>query len=541
MPKQDELQGNKKNSSSQPLKWKPARIIFGLSVITVCAKIFGFIEKIVIAHFLGTSETADVYFAVMGITLTIVFLTKELVYPSVLPVFSRALTESPQLSGHLFRKILFATVGPLAIVAVSLAVLAPFAVKILVPGFSEAQQKITVYLLRLLAPGIVFLSLTMVTYTILNAKKRFWVSAIGEMSFKILIVVGLLVLLPFLGIYTVAPIIFVGALGCLAYHLSGLDERRYILKFCTDNSENQFFKDILKLMAPLVIGAVFSHISILVDNMLASKLPTGQISYLNYAKRIIDAVVLIGPVAIVTVVYAQASHLTSLKQHKELTQLIYKTFRILLFISLPLSCILIMQRQPFLQCIFQHGRFAASSTFETSRALLIYSFGLITFSLEGLFVYSFFALSDTQTPIKLGIICVFIDIILAVILLRFFEHRGIAGALVISKTIKVILLANCLSRKLKGLFDVKMIFFVLKLLVATTLLWVVLRFFANINNSSSFVHTAVFRLILPVAIGILVFLGSSYLLNISELGIIVSIFTHKRKQAKLLGGANNDA
>ena len=80
-------------------------------------------------------------------------------------------------------------------------------------------------------------------------------------------------------------------------------------------------------MGPLVIGVVFSHLSGLVDNMLASTLPTGHLSYLGYSKKLIDAILLIGPVALVTVVYSQLSHLALEPTKDEFKRLFIKAFR----------------------------------------------------------------------------------------------------------------------------------------------------------------------------------------------------------------------
>ena len=55
------------------------RIVCSLSAIALCAKAFGLAEKFVIAHYFGTSETTDVYFASTAILFSIVFLLKELV------------------------------------------------------------------------------------------------------------------------------------------------------------------------------------------------------------------------------------------------------------------------------------------------------------------------------------------------------------------------------------------------------------------------------------------------------------------------------
>ena len=503
-------------------RWQIHSVVGSLMIITVFAKIFGFAEKIVIAHYFGTNTTADVYFLVMTLILSLVFFIRELIYPTLLPVFTQTLSEPGSLSGDLFKKSFLLVTTFLLVSALSVVTFAPSITGIYAAGFSDLQQKMTVYLLRLLAPGLVVLGLMMVTYTALNARKKFLVSAFGEMALKMLIVVGMIVIIPWMGVYAIAPVACIGGLICLLFHLYYLPERRSFFQSNSVSARKQF-KKVLYLMGPLILGVFFSHLSGLVDNHLASRLPEGQLSYLNYAKKIIDAVLLIGPIAIVTVVYAQLSHLASQEKQQEMAALISKAVRVLLYLSVPLACMLLMLKDPFLRCLFQHGKFDISSTAGTSRALAIYSLGLVSFSLEALIVYSFFALSDTKTPVILGIICVILDIILAVAFLRTYAYLGIAAALVISKTIKVVMLGQRLRLKVEGLWNISMITFIAKLTVACALLSITVKYINAPYASNALISTAVFNLMIPALAGIFVLLLASYLLKIEETRMLISI------------------
>ena len=90
----------RKNVELGSIKGKTAigRAALGLSIIAVFSKAFGFAEKLIVAHFFGTDTQADVYFASMGIVLSLVFLVKELIYPSVLPVERCALRHSESIA-----------------------------------------------------------------------------------------------------------------------------------------------------------------------------------------------------------------------------------------------------------------------------------------------------------------------------------------------------------------------------------------------------------------------------------------------------------
>jgi putative peptidoglycan lipid II flippase len=512
-----------------------AGIVFSLSAIAVLAKVFGFAEKIVIAYFFGAGETTDVYFASVGVVLSVVFIVKELVYPSLLPVFAQSMSESATASAGLFRKVFFSA-AVLLVAATAGLILFPGAVaRILVPGFSASLRQTTSGLLRLLAPAVLFLGLTMVTYTTLNARRRFVTAALTETGLKLFVVTGLLALVPWLGIRAVAVVLGAGALACLSAQLYFLPERRRLFKPAQTAEQSRHFTRMLVLMGPLALGVVFSHISGWVDTVLASTLPRGQLSYLGYSKKVIDAMLLIVPVALVTVVYSQLSHLASAKEHEKFRLLTTKAFRILVYLSVPAACVMIGLREPIVRFLFQRGQFDAASTFGTSRAFAVYAFGLVTLFLEPLFVHSFFALSDTKTPVKYGILCVFLDIGLAILLLRRFESLGIAGAFVISKTIKIVILGAILHRRVR-IFELGLIGFSAKLAVTSAAVWVVLKLLLGIDNPDSFLYTAICDLMLPAAGALITFILFSYVLRFDEFKAVWSLLRFRKAAVSTLYG-----
>jgi len=530
------VQNNQEEPATIRSKTSIGKVVFGLSALAVCAKVFGFAEKVVIARFFGTSDTADVYFASMGIILSIVFFIKELVYPSLLPVFSDCLPKSYSLSGALFRKMFLSAGGFLAVIAVGMVAFSRFITGLFLPGFSESKQHITSNLLSVLSPGMFFLGLAIVSYTVLNARKRFLAAAWPDTVFKLFIVAGLVVLLPFFGIHSLAIVIGIGGLGCLLAQLYFIPETKSLFRFQKDVDDEGHFWKVLSLMGPLVVGVIFSHVNVLVDNMFASKLPGGQLSCLGYSKKLIDAILLIGPVALITVVYSQLSYLASTKDYEELTLLVGKIFRLLIYTCLPVTCLLIALKYPIVKCLFQRGHFGVDSTFKTSQAFMVYSAGLIVFSLETLLVYTFYALSDTKTPVKLGIVCVFLNIGLAILLLKHFEYLGIAAALIISKAIKIIMLIYGLCIKLKGLFDLSIVSFSARSIIATTAMWLIVKYLSGGNVTGSFLSDVLFNLVLPAIGGMLAFILCSCLLRIDELKEIMLLLRGK----EIFGGVQRN-
>ena len=499
----------------------------GLSVIAVFAKVFGFVEKLIVAHFFGTEAQADVYFASMGIVLSAVFLIKELIYPSVLPVFAQTLKISFFASSDLFRKIFFRLLSILAVFAVIAVLFSDVITGTLLPGFSEDKKLLTSSLLRFLAPGCFFMCLMTFTQSILNCRKNFLKAALPETVFKLFIVLGLIVFVPVMDIYAVAVAVLVGSILAFIIQFVFIPESKAVLAYSVYNANDEYSR-VLKLMGPLVLGVVFSHISGLVDNMLASTLPTGQLSFLGYSKKLIDAILLVGPVALITVIYSQLSHLNAEGKLNEFKGLFIRALRLILFISIPAGVVLVMLRVPVVATLFERGKFTAQSTAGTSQALFIYATGLVTFAVETLVVYSFYALSNTKVPVRAGIFGVLLDIILAVTLIGPFGFAAIAWAFVFSKTVKVIILLLVMNRKFKFLCEGVFLNFILKVSASCLVSAFCLYMLKDLNPGGSFFTTFLFNLALPAAGFAVAFLLCCWMLKIEELNFFLSILLRKK-------------
>jgi putative peptidoglycan lipid II flippase len=498
------------------------KIAVSLSVIAVFSKIFGFAEKLIVAHFFGTDAQADVYFASMGIILSIVFLARELIYPSVLPVFAQAIKTSFTASSAFFKKLFLWLVVILAVFVSMTALYSNAVTAVLVPGFSEDKKLLMSSLLKFLAPGCFFMCLMTFTQSVLNCRKSFLKAAIPEAGFKLFIAAGLIILIPIMNIYALAMAACIGSILAFAIQFIFIPESKAVLSTHIYKAHDEF-NTTLKLMSPLVLGVVFSHLSGLVDNMLASTLPTGQLSFLGYSKKLIDAILLVGPVALVTVVYSQLSHLIAEGKPDEFKALFVRTFRLILFISVPTAIMLIMLREPIIAALFERGKFTKASTLGASEALFIYGTGLVIFSIEALIVYSFYALSNTKTPVRTGILGVLLNVALAVIFVRPFGFTAIAWAFVFSKTVKVIILLWAMDQKFRFLNNSEFINFILKVVAISLFSAFSLYLIKSIGPTST-----VFNFSVPAAGFGLVFAIGCWLLKIKELNYLTSIVLRKK-------------
>jgi murein biosynthesis integral membrane protein MurJ len=272
-------------------------------------------------------------------------------------------------------------------------------------------------------------------------------------------------------------------------------------------------------MVPLIIGIVFSQLSTIVDNMFASTLATGSVSALAYSKKLVEMPVVVLPYAIGIVIFPFFAELAISKEREKLIEMLMHAVKILAFIFIPAAVGLIILRDPVVSIIFKRGAFDAHSAELTSSALFYYALGLFTFAVEVILVQFYFSMSDTRTPIAVGIGCVLLNILVTVILIRFMAHCGIALALTISKTIKVIILYGLLKRKLPEIRLSQPTIFFVKLGAASIVMGLCVGYVSGrlpFMDSQSVSGQAA-GLLISVLSGCIIFIAVLFILRLGEL------------------------
>jgi murein biosynthesis integral membrane protein MurJ len=434
--------------------------------ITVAVKLFGFLEKMILAYFFGTSLEVDAYLIAVSIPLTVFILVREIIEPSFLPTFMESIKNEDESAGwKLFSIVMNSLIILLGVVALAGILGAPWCVSVFAPGFEGIQRILAIKLTRVVLPASLFLGLSTLTYITLNSYKRFAVPAIGDLFFKGVVIGVLALSYKALGIYGLAAGMVLGAFSRLLVHMIGLWKKRRLYSLTFDYKYPPCGR-MGKLMLPLIAGIAFSQLSVLVDNMFASTLETGSLSALAYSKKLVEMPVIVLPYALGIVIFPFFTELAILKEKDRLFAMLIHAVKIIALIFIPLAVGMIVLREPIIKFVFERGAFDARSTDITSSGLLYYSLGLFTFAVEAILVQFYFSMSDTKTPIAVGIGCVLLNILITVLLIKPLAHCGIALALSISKTVKILILYFLLKRKFADLHTADSLTFFMKSVAA---------------------------------------------------------------------------
>jgi putative peptidoglycan lipid II flippase len=154
---------------------------------------------------------------------------------------------------------------------------------------------------------------------------------------------------------------------------------------------------------------------------------------------------------VATAVLPTLSRQAATGQSQALRDTFSHALRLVFFITLPAMVGLVVLREPIVALLFQRGAFDARSTQLTASALLYYATGLWAFSAVRILTYTFYALKDTRTPVKVAFASIAGNIVLGILLMRPMQHNGLALAFSLAAMLQLILLTAALRKKMGAL------------------------------------------------------------------------------------------
>ena len=230
-----------------------------VSGMTLMSRILGFVRDVVIARIFGAGALTDAFFVAFRIPNLLRRLFAEGAFSQAfVPVLAeykhrRGEDETRALVDHVASTLFLA----LAVVTVLGILAAPVIVYVTAPGFGadEAKRTLTIELLRIVFPYILFISLTALAGAILNTYSRFSVPAFTPVFLNVCFIVFGLWLTPWFDppVKALAWAVFWGGVVQLAFQLPFLLRIRMVPRF-RFNPWHEGVWRILRLMGPAAFG-----------------------------------------------------------------------------------------------------------------------------------------------------------------------------------------------------------------------------------------------------------------------------------------------
>jgi putative peptidoglycan lipid II flippase len=427
------------------------RALAAVSSLTMVSRVLGFVRDFFIARVFGASLVTDAFFVAFKIPNLLRRMFAEGAFSQA---FVPILAEYKNRTGIEETRTLIDSISTVLLLALIVAAAlgiaaAPLIVYVTAPGFAAEPEKfaLTVQLLRITFPYIAFISLVALAAGILNTWNRFSVPAITPALLNVCFIVGAAFFAGYFDppVLVLAWAVFAGGLLQLAFQVPFLVRLGLLPRWRIDLS-HPGLRRVLLLMAPAVFGVSVSQISLVINQIFASYLATGSISWLYYADRLMELPAGVLGVAVGTILLPSLSKYHADANRAEYSRLLDWGLRITVLLAVPSAVALAVLALPLVAMLFQYGRFTAEDAWMTRQALMAYSVGLVGIILVKILAPGFYALQNVATPVKIGILTLFATQAMNLVLVGPLRHAGLALAIGLGACLNAGLLYRYLRR-----------------------------------------------------------------------------------------------
>lgn len=435
--------------------WRSAAIV---SSGTAVSRVLGLVREMLMAWFFGTSLAKSAFDVAFRIPNMFRCLFGEgALSAAFVPVFTESLEkegaeDARRLAGAAFT-LLAAVLAALVGAGVLLATAALH--------FLDLGERMTAVLplLRIMLPYTFFICLVALCMGMLNACHHFLLPAFTPVILNLVWILFLLVVCPMFGgtpeqqIYGAAWGTFVAGLAQLAVQVPAILRVGLWPRFSLRWNDPRV-RQVLTLMAPATLGMGVHQVNLVLGGLMALWAGTWAPAALTYAERLIYLPLGLIGTSLSTVLLPTFSRHAVREEHGQIRETLDRTLRAMMFLMVPAAVGLMALAGPIVELAFRWkgGEFDDRSTMLTARAVAFYGPGLLVFNLNKILVPVFYALKDTRTPVRTGIVAVVTNFVLSVLFVLTwpaeYKHAGLALASVLSSAANSLQLAWLLHQRI---------------------------------------------------------------------------------------------
>lgn len=403
------------------------RSTFIFSAMTMLSRILGLVRDMVLLNVFGAGGVFDTFVVAFRIPN---FFRRLFAEGAFSQAFIPVLTEYKTTKTHAEVQLLISSVsGTLLTILLPLTIIALFAAPAIMyvyaPGFHDSPEKfaIAVDLFRLTFPYLLFMSMTAFSSSILNSYGSFASTAFAPVLLNICQIAAAWW---FVGYFSDQPIMVMGwavlvaGVLQLALQVPELWRKKLLMPPRID-FKHEGVERILRLMLPALFGVSVTQINLLLNTIWASFMQDGSVSWLYTAERMTELPLGLIGIAIASVILPSLSAQHAAQNHQKFRGMIDWATRVIMLVGIPASLAMYVLAEPIIQALFQHGEFGMRDVQMTAWALRGMSGGILAFMLIKIFAPGFYARQDTRTPVKIGLITVFVNMALNIILITTFK------------------------------------------------------------------------------------------------------------------------
>jgi putative peptidoglycan lipid II flippase len=429
-----------------------------MALATLISRLLGMVREIVYAGFMADSAVAGAFkFAFTIPNLFRRLLGEGALTAAFIPIFK----EKEKLHGEAeMWRASNAVISGLVIAAsvIIAVVLVGISIALSVHQFTE-NTELMLRLLRMMFPYMLLVCLAAAFMGMLNTRGHFFIPAMGATMLNLVMIASVLWLAPKFGtdlpkdlrlpkqIFALAYGVLAAGIAQAAFQLPTLYRDGFRFRWVKPWG-NETVRLVVRRMIPGTIGVAAFQINVAMVQAIAFWIDPQINASFDYAVRLMELPQGMFGISLATYLLPTLAGLAAEKKYPEFRSTLRHGVSTLLFLNLIAAVLLAVLATPIIQLIFQHGKFTPDSTARAALALMCLAPGLVAFSTVNILARAFYALGDTQTPMKVSIVCLITNLILSALLIGPMRQGGLGIANTLTSICNVSLLAFALRKKM---------------------------------------------------------------------------------------------
>jgi putative peptidoglycan lipid II flippase len=339
-----------------------------------------------------------------------------------------ARAELRRISGALLTLVALVAGG---VVAAGL-IFAPAVVEVMTSlGGSGAHNadtaRLTVTLVRLIMPAILFLSIGTILMSTLYALERVTAPALAIAARNAVIVLVMLALSNTLGVKSIAIGIVGGAITIAALQLGPL-HRAGALPRPNFGFRHPAVKRVLRLYLPIFLGLLVNTVAVVIDRNLAWGAERDALGAMRYATTLVQMVLGLVAAAISLAALPSLSRHHAGGDEEAYLATLGRALAMVTVLIVPAVFGLAAVAKPVITLLFEHGATGPDDARLIVIALLGYLPGTLCAAYDQVLIFAFYARQNTRLPVLVGVFAVGVYFVVAFSLVGRFGMLGLVLA-----------------------------------------------------------------------------------------------------------------
>ena len=369
---------------------------FFIILTTVLAQLLGLLKRRMLVGYFGASNDAGIFLSSFSIPdfVFLVFIGGAL-SASFIPIFSDYLSRDRKKEAYEFASTLMTiSTATFLVISVFVVIFSDQLSLLIAPRANTHELFLMSLFIRIIQITQVFFVLGTIFTAMLQSFQHFLIPGIASALYNLGIIIGLVIFVPFFGIYGAIIGVFIGSFLFCVSQIPLLRKVNYSYHFSFAFRDD--IKKFFYLMIPTSLTVMIYQAGTLANVFFANYVSPRSYLIFEFAQTLAVAPVLLFGQSI-----AQASFPSlALKKNEreEFLSIFISSFNQILYLTLPLSAILIVLRVPIVRLTYGAQKLDWAATVEIGHTLAWFSLSTFAQSLIYLFARTFYAFKNTKTP-----------------------------------------------------------------------------------------------------------------------------------------------